>query len=56
MMRRQAITHRELREVESPLEMSREDDLGVDTDRTQGRGKDCRGRGEALVRDAQARF
>ena len=42
--------------MESPLEIPREDDLGVDTARTEGSGKDCGGRGEALVREAQARF
>ena len=56
MIRRRTTTHRELREMESPLEIPREDDLGVDTARTEGSGKDCGGRGEALVREAQARF
>lgn len=56
MIRRRAVTHGGLREMESPLEIPREDDLRVDTARTEGSGKDCGGRGEALVREAQARF
>lgn len=43
VIRRQAITHRELKEAESPLEIPREDDLAdSDTARTEGSGKDCR--------------